>query len=455
MTDPLDRLLRPPQVEPLAPPVGHFAEITRRARGRRQRRAAGVGLLSAGVVAGAIGGSVLLTGPATRHADVQTPSSASSAGPASPSPSAARVLPSPAPTAGGAPIVGPTGQPPVGRSNAPVPARFTPQSVTYVSARTGYLLGDAPCPRPVCTSLVTTTDGGVTWHGLPAPVAPLASPSGGDPQRHHVRDVRFANSRDGWVFGGALYATHDGGARWAEISLPAGLVADLATDGHTAYALVASCASGGSCLGYRLYQTPVNADDWQPVPGVDAPTATGGRLAVSGSHAVVALDTHPGSAVWVRRAGNWSLAAGVPCVGGLPVAGLAASAAGARLVAMCGEGAAGSLYLTPWVSDDSGASWQKAADGSARAVTGVPRIAAATDRLILVASGAPGLGGTVLRSTDGGRTFADAALPTKADGWSYVGARSATSLVALPGTPDGSIWTSGDGGVTWRPYRFR
>lgn len=437
MTDPLDRILRPPDIEPLAPPTGHYVQIVHLARRRRRQRAAGASVLSAALVAGVVGGSALLTGAG--------PGSAAPAVGTSPS-----VSPSPAssPLSSPQPSRSASASSPVGPRAAvgPVPPGFRPSSVTYVSASTGYLLGDAPCPRPVCTSLVRTVDGEFTWQGVPAPRAPLST-SGAQPG--HVRDVRFADPQDGWVFGGALYATHDAAAHWTEVALP-GQVTELETDGSTAYALIASCGADGSCRGYRLYQSPVGTDRWRPVPGVSAASATGGSLAISGRHGVLALV----GAVWARRGGSWVPAAAVPCRGGLPVSAVAASAAGARLVAFCGEGAAGSLYLSPWVSDDAGASWQPVADGSARAVGGTLSVAAATDRLLLVASGNPSLGGSLLRSADGGRTFAAVNLPAAGAGWSYVGARSATALLALPGTPDGSQWYSDDGGLTWRPHRF-
>ncbi len=45
-------------------------------------------------------------------------------------------------------------------AGGPVPAGFRAWSVTFVSDREAYLLGDAPCRRPPCTSVVRTLDGG-------------------------------------------------------------------------------------------------------------------------------------------------------------------------------------------------------------------------------------------------------------------------------------------------------
>src|SRR6266567_7329170 len=45
-----------------------------------------------------------------------------------------------------------------------VPPGFSPVSVTFVSARTGWVLGTAGCTSQPCAAfLLRTTDGGVTW----------------------------------------------------------------------------------------------------------------------------------------------------------------------------------------------------------------------------------------------------------------------------------------------------
>ena len=64
-------------------------------------------------------------------------------------------------------------------------------------------------------------------------------------------------------------------------------------------------------------------------------------------------------------------------------------------------------------------------------------------------------GGGLSVSRDGGRTWAAAPLPKAGAGWRYVGARSATALVALPDPPAAVLWTSGTAGRTWtaRPIR--
>ena len=77
----------------------------------------------------------------------------------------------------------------------PVPSGFTATSVTFVSAQEAYVLGTAPCPNAVCTSIVRTLDRGASWRGLPAPAVPLSAPGGTG-----VWGIRFATPEHGFVF---------------------------------------------------------------------------------------------------------------------------------------------------------------------------------------------------------------------------------------------------------------
>jgi hypothetical protein len=121
----------------------------------------------------------------------------------------------------------------------PVPVGFEPQSVSFVSAEVGYVLGTtASCASAPCTSLVRTSDGGRHWVGVPAPRAALnGESSGGDQAATSVSSVRFADALDGYVFGPALWVTHDGARSWHQVN-PGGSVIGLATAGGKTDALV-------------------------------------------------------------------------------------------------------------------------------------------------------------------------------------------------------------------------
>lgn len=456
MTDPLDRLRQP--VEPLAPPAGTFDELLIRARRRRTARTAVLAALA--VVVLAVGGGLAVNvNPSLSGSLVGPPAGGASVAPTPPAPSASTTtegpptVGTPSPYPSSAPVtVGPSA--PAAVPGGPVPRGFLPYSFTSVGGGIEYLLGNAPCSTPPCTSIVRTTDGGHTWVGLPAPVAPL-TPWQGYPANpgSTVRDLRFASSRDGWAYGGALYSTHDGSHTWHRVD-PGGIVLDLATDGTITYAVVATCsAQGYSCTNARLRFTPAPGDQWQDVPGVAGGTA--GQVSLAGNGGVALLTDSSGqSSTSVRLTTGWSLDRSAPCAG--DTSGVVKSATGNRIFLFCGRGAAGSLILQTYVSDDFGASWRLQPGPALRLADGTRgSTAAATPDVVFATMLSPGFPNTVARSRNGGDNWADAALPSLPGGWRYVGATNATSLVALPANPDGSIWTSTDGGATWTSYRFR
>ena len=103
-------------------------------------------------------------------------------------------------------------------AGGPVPSGFDPLSFTAISADQYWLLGEAPCSNPVCTSIVRTTDGGAHFVGLPAPTAPITTTGGG------INTLRFADTLDGYAFatgpGGEFWDTHDGGEQWVAAGVP-------------------------------------------------------------------------------------------------------------------------------------------------------------------------------------------------------------------------------------------
>src|SRR2546423_4473984 len=134
-----------------------------------------------------------------------------------------------------------------------LPATFSAASVTFVSLRTGWVLGTAPCPTPPCTRLFRTSDGGQTWVSIPAPPAPLS-----EEHETGVREIRFANLSDGWAYQPDLWATHDGGAHWAQQSI--GQVLALETAAGVVHAV------GGpdnEANAFTIRTSPVHSDGWR------------------------------------------------------------------------------------------------------------------------------------------------------------------------------------------------
>jgi hypothetical protein len=139
---------------------------------------------------------------------------------------------------------------------------------------------------------------------------------------------------------------------------------------------------------------------------------------------------------------------------------LVTSASSRRLFAFCGSPGAGNLDFAIRHSDDGfrwtdvplGASHLRIPNGTFVSLT------AASSSLLLAASGDPSLGGPVMASRDGGRTWGRSSgrggLPDldsgAAGGWRYVGASTATRVVALAAVPHRGYWVSHDGARTWQ-----
>src|SRR6185437_6761575 len=123
---------------------------------------------------------------------------------------------------------------PLASSSAPSPAlsvpgrpAVDPQSVSFVSASTGWVGGPGGC----CAeqgygpgTLAITTDGGTTWQSVATPGIDYGQY--GEPITTGATDVRFVDALHGYLFGDQLFVTSDGGATWQQQDAP-GPVEDI------------------------------------------------------------------------------------------------------------------------------------------------------------------------------------------------------------------------------------
>lgn len=119
------------------------------------------------------------------------------------------------------------GAPRVGPPDGPLPSGFVPTSFTWISRDEGWVLGDAPCSRPPCPSIILaatsgasflyrTTDGGRTW-------TTVRREPGSDEE---IAELGFTNARLGWAIevGGeagtktTLLRTTDAGRTWEVVA---------------------------------------------------------------------------------------------------------------------------------------------------------------------------------------------------------------------------------------------
>jgi len=470
--DPLEGWLSH-EVRPLPPPPGTFELITRRARRRKLRRLT-VTVGSAAIVAAAVVIAVPGVGPlhliqpsatGAPIADRSSPSASTgqaSEGTATPVPSS--------PSASGGAATPPSG---------PVPDNFAPVSVTFDSTSTGWVIGQAGtpgnCSTKYCTSIARTNDAGRSWVGVPAPMTGAADGSAG------VSGIRFLDGVNGWAFGPELWATHNSGRSWQQVSTGGQRVTDLETAGDSAYALFALCSGtsaadfAAGCTSYTLMTASAGSDDWTPVGG-----ATNGLTAGGGpTSAVIVLTSTdgyllaPDGTLYSGPLGSpWQRAGTAPCqpgeaqADGQPSHALLALSSSTQLALACTDNSGEQVYT----SSDGGATWSQQA---APTVPGTVTSLAATPGSLVLA----GTGGTQVLSADAGgaQPTQEAGSPSAgqpspsstssqaaswqaaqgvpAGGFSYVGMTTETQGVALPANAGlHDIWMTFDGGLTWTAY---
>lgn len=489
--DPLDRWLNQ-QVRPLPPPPGTFELITRRARRRKLRRAA-ASVASAAAVAAAVAVAVpvSLSLSVTNKSAVAGLAAGSSSATKAESPTAfgsGTKLATPSASGGTASAAG--SSPPSVTTPGYLPPNFQPYSVTWVSASTGWIMGPAGTPghcgahqdSAICTSVARTSDGGATWHGLPAP------PVGGPEGLTGVTGLRFLNGAYGWAFGPELWATNDGGEHWRQVNTGNASVTDLETVNGRAYALFGQCGTAGgnkiaACTSYTLESVTAGSDAWTPVAGVPTGLTTGSTGAAGSTATGSAVIELAGAAGTVPATGYlaapdgtlysgpldggaWHRVATLPCSpgaaasSGLPRQLMLASdgivpGGHARLAAVCAVSSPGSTVV--YRSADGGANWTKqTAVGSAgTSFIGEPQsLTTKTDgTLILATEGSTSSPGGIYLLTPGAAKWQAATLsgPLPEPGFSYVGMTNGQQGVALSGNPGlHEIWMTTDGAKTWQ-----
>lgn len=420
-------------IEVLPPAPGTFQRVRRQAR---RRKAMQVTSAAAGVAVIVLAGISVPTITNDLFSGTTAKVSPSTAGTSNPRPahSAARYFSGPALTD-------------AGRGASP-PRGFRPTSVTFVGTQSGHLgavLGSAPCGRHLCTAMAGTASYGSSWAKVGAP---KASPSS-------VSQVRFADPENGWAFGPALWATHNGGVSWARVSDVTGRVVDLAAVDNRVLAVTATGCTGfgyTSCTGFVLYAAAVTSNHFvtalpEPAGGPVTPGGLQLQQATQAGYLVAGSRLYSGA----LDGGGWGVvppesAANPRCLTGKATGSPAQLAPdGAELYAVCPNGQRLELYR----SASSGRTWQVAG-----------RVAAAGTATSLTASPAPAVGTLMLATTDGLYYYSGSSKTWRqvssgsAGGreFSYVGMTTARLGVAVQGSPaGGEVFITRDGGRTWRP----
>jgi photosystem II stability/assembly factor-like uncharacterized protein len=335
---------------------------------------------------------------------------------------------------------------------------FLPLSFTAVSVNHWWVLGAVPCGARDCLSIKTTTNGGATFRSLPAPPGTF-TPATTPPQF----SVRFADARDGWVFGPELYATHDGGLRWTAIKMP-GVVDELEPGLGQVYAGVfpaAPCSRTGTCSARtprpQLWRTQPSSNQWTVDRGAGAVT----YLAVHGTSVWVinATLTRDGYALGMRllhsvNAGRTFAAEPEPVTG---IVCEYSPVSATFLWAYC----SGGHFMFPYVSANGGAHFTAVGTEAARispvgCANGAQLIAASASTAVAASSvSVPKLGTPLIRTTDeGARWTVAAAQPSRNGQWSLVGFTTPAVGYAMwqsyaHGHATAELWRTTDAGARW------
>lgn len=316
-------------------------------------------------------------------------------------------------------------------AGGPIPSGFQPSSFTAVSTTEWWLLGDAPCAQPPCTSIVRTTDGGATFVGLPAPAAGLVGGLNGGDNATGVSNLRFANPTDGFAYGPALWATHDGGAHWHQLAAAGHVVNLAAADGYV-YAVI----------GTDLYRALPASDSWSKLGVVNL----SGGLAVHRTDVIVEALTGPSSSplrlLVSHDHGEHFLTYPSPDVG----LGCSFDEPAAAVVwAICATGTQAAVTR----STDGGATFSPLQDNQLFVNSAKLGAASATDAVVTSYQATQ-----LFLTSDGGRTLEAVTVPSPVAGgtWLYVGFTDAAHGVAIGSIGDSkttALYRTSDGGHRW------
>jgi hypothetical protein len=425
----------------LVRPQGALA-ARRAAEARYRRRRLGV-LVAAAValVLTALGGGYALAGGRPPANPASPPRESSS-----PSRRAGEGNPTglPGASAGTSGSAGPT----VGPSGGPGPANLHVSSITLISRNASWALGWAPCLTPhqwrTCPAVIRSRDGGHTWAGVPAPGSAA-----------YYGDIRFATSKDGWILvrqtvtatdagqqTGLLYATHDGGSTWTQVSLPEP-ASNMETSGGRIWVVT---GTGPVDNPHAVFSAPITSDTFTRTGD-----NTGGALAVHGHYVyvygsgklTVFKDTSEGRPGWNGTRTDDSL----PCdpehrgLAYLAVSGdqsLALICAGPAHTDAQGRVVQPKLAFT---SIDGGFTWSPA--GAPDPGGQVSGVAATTTDIFLAGTGMP------VRERGSANSWAAVLASPDQSGqndFSYVGFTDDQHGVVLA---NGGIEQTADGGRTW------
>ena len=265
-------------------------------------------------------------------------------------------------------------------------------------ASTGWVLLTDCDTQSTCRYAVSRTpDAGHSWT-RPAQVGPAFLSVNGDAPR----TIRFANKSDGFVYGHAeAYVTHDGGASWQELGVPAVFFSSVAINGDSVWLTTYPCPKGTSCQ-FEVRSSLDGGRSWSARHQL--PAGFSPESPVAFSTGVIMTDVPFGNIQITSNSGATWRSIKSACTGN-PFRGFATTADGHDLWERCegypnSAGVANNVSL--FVSTDGGMTWSRRTPPPV-----APPIAAesivTTRPLVAFAAGA----NRSVVTRDGGKTWSD------------------------------------------------
>jgi photosystem II stability/assembly factor-like uncharacterized protein len=348
------------------------------------------------------------------------------------------------------------------RPNVVLPG-FQVLSMTFVSDQDGFALGTAGCGTSRCDALLDSTNGGATWSELAPPAKIPAGADGACPAGQPcVQQVRFATPQVGYAYDPSLLMTTNGGESWHQ--LPATDVSSLeAADGTVVR--VASGSTGCSGASAQVQIAATGGTTWRPLPAPALAQICPPVLYRQGPRLVLADYGNPAGGVRataqiarsVNQGTTW--ASGPDSCGGSD--GYASSVALAPpdvLVLLCQHQmvSPSGTYGPAWVrvSVNGGASFgpdEQVVSGPAAPPAGVLHYqlaASSSGRLLVIESGQQS--SRALLTQNGGQSWSPT-LSLGAGSALLVGYEDPLTARIAMGS---QVWTTRDGGQTWTADEF-
>ena len=348
-------------------------------------------------------------------------------------------------------------------------------ALSFVSSEVGFGVY-SPVPNVAGPAgpaqIVSTTDGGSTWHEVGR------APVGDGPTSTELPTLTFVDPSDGVAYGtSGAFVTHDGGRSWAPIPLPGRVVASTSA-GRRLWLTDTTCTESPSTSPCTVgVEASSNAGrtwralDLPPEPFRAAETAvgTGGTLVVAewADHEGY-VSNDPGVLLVSADAGARWQTSSLPCPADFRLGGQLSLAPSSRtLWLICsGAGAVGTRPNVVYRSTDLGTSWvaessyPPALAATATLPPGAPNSTidalvarSSTDAWVLEMTR-----GGLLTTDDGGRSWHEAMPPgiqrgidTTRDTLDMVSSTLAyLASHAFPPLDSGGLWRTEDGGRTWQ-----